>query len=228
METAAALIRERGDAGFSMTQLALAAGVSPATPYNLLGSKSGVLRLVVAEDFKRFAARLDGPGGEGPLARLLRAIDQVVSHYEADRPFHRGLFRAAFSADAAEVRDMMSLEGRLLWQGLVEAAVAAGDLAATVRPRPLTAVLIRAIGAAARTWLAEGWPRERFALEMSLSTRLVLASVASSPGRDILAGEIAAAQAAISDIAGGEPPIDHPARERRARGVGPHPRPRGG
>ena len=39
---AQALIRERGDAGFSMAQLAERAGVSPATPYNLVGSKAAL------------------------------------------------------------------------------------------------------------------------------------------------------------------------------------------
>jgi AcrR family transcriptional regulator len=205
VETAQALIRERGDAGFSMAQLASAAGVSAATPYNLLGSKAGILRLVVAEDFQRFTARLGDAGGGSALARLLHAADRVVGHYEADRPFHRGLLRAAFSADAAEVRDMMSLEGRSLWRGLVEAAVASGELAATVRPGPLAAVLIRAIGAAAQTWLAEGWAGDRFALDMSLSVRLVLASVAVAR-REALATEIADAQAAIAVLTGDPPP----------------------
>lgn len=39
VDAAHALIRETGGTGFSMVQLAEKAGVSPATPYNLLGSK---------------------------------------------------------------------------------------------------------------------------------------------------------------------------------------------
>ena len=48
VEAAASLIRDNGGAGFSMLQLAERAGVSQATPYNLLGSKSELLRLIVA------------------------------------------------------------------------------------------------------------------------------------------------------------------------------------
>ena len=197
VQAAEALIRERGDAGFSMAELAARAGTSLATPYNLLGPKAEILRLVVREDFKRFTDRLAGLGPAGPLEHLLRAADLVVAHYEADRPFHRGLFRAAFSADVAEVRDMMSLEGRALWRGWVEAALTAGDLADWVQPGPLTVVLIRTIGSTAQTWLSEGWPRDRFELEMRHSARLILAAVVAPAHRAALIGEIASAQAAI-------------------------------
>ncbi len=202
VEVAQALIRERGDAGFSMAQLAASAGVSPATPYNLLGSKSEILRLVVRDDFARFITRLEALDDDRPLARLLQAADLVVIHYEADRRFHRGLFRAAFSADAPEVREMMSAEGRSLWRGFVQAAVDAGDLADFVRTGPLTDVLIRAIGAAAQTWLADDWPQARFALEMSLAVRLILAPVATPPLRDALVARIAAILAAIDALRG--------------------------
>ena len=58
VEAAASLIRDNGGAGFSMLQLAERAGVSQATPYNLLGSKSELLRLIVAGEFEGFVARL--------------------------------------------------------------------------------------------------------------------------------------------------------------------------
>ena len=206
LQAADALIRERGDAGFSMTELAARAGLSPATPYNLLGSKAEILRLVVRQDFKRFTDRLAGVASAGPLDHLLRAADLVVTHYEADRPFHRGLFRAAFSADVAEVRDMMSLEGQALWRGWVDAAQAAGDLADWVRPGPLTVVLIRTIGSTAQTWLSEGWPRERFELEMRHSARLILAGVVAPAHRPAVTAGIASAQAAIAGLLGERPP----------------------
>lgn len=198
LEAAQALIRERGDAGFSMAQLAAHAGVSAATPYNLLGSKSEILRLVVRDDFDRFTGRLKRLRGDSPLARLLGAADLVVTHYEADRTFHRGLYRAAFTADAPKVRDATAREGRALWQGFVEAAVQKGELLDFVQPAPLTGALIRAIGSVAQSWLAERWPRKRFALEMAVSVRLTLASVASPLLRDAMTAEIAEAMEKIA------------------------------
>ena len=49
VDAAASLVRVDGGTGFSMLQLAGRAGVSPATPYNLIGSKSELLRLLVAD-----------------------------------------------------------------------------------------------------------------------------------------------------------------------------------
>jgi hypothetical protein len=162
---------------------------------------------VVHEDFRRFTARLEGLRPESPLVHLLRAADLVVSHYEADRLFHRGLFRAAFSADAGDVRDMMSLEGRALWRGWVDAALEAGDLAPWVRPGPLTVVLIRTIGSTAQTWLSENWSPERFGLEMSHSVRLIIGSVAAPPHDRRLRTDIALLQAAIDGRRDDAPPV---------------------
>ena len=98
----------------------------------------------------------------------------------------------------------MSLEGRALWLGWVEAALGAGDLAGWVLPVPLTVVLIRTIGSTAQTWLSEGWSKERFELEMRHSVRLILASVATPAQRAMMAVEIASAQAMIAALTGTE------------------------
>ena len=204
VEAAQALIRERGDAGFSMALLAERAGVSAATPYNLLGSKSELLRLVVRQDIARFVRELDGHGGDTPLATLLVAVDRLVDHYEADRAFHTALFRAAFSAP--EVRGVLSVESWTWWKTLVQAAAASGELAGVVRPALLTDALLRMMGSVVQTWLAEGWPRDRFALEMSVSVRLVLAAA-----RDAMIRDIAALQTAIDAVLAARDPSGQPA-----------------
>lgn len=196
---AQALIREKGDAGFAMTELATRAGVSPATPYNLVGSKADLLRLVVDDEFDRFTRKLDGVRHESPLRNLLDATALVVTHYESDRQFYRGLYRSAFSLDATEVRDLMAAKGQTLWRGLVQAAIDAGEIGSGAQVAPLTDVLLRVISVTAQAWLAEGWGEDRFALEMSNSVRLVLSSVASAPLRTAMIAEIAACQAALAE-----------------------------
>ncbi len=203
IEAAQALIRERGDAGFSMALLAERAGVSPATPYNLLGSKSEILRHVVRDDIARFVRELEAQVGDTPLASLLIAADRLVSHYEGDRQLHIGLFRAAFGTEAPEVRGVLSAESWAWWKTLVEAAVDSGELADFVGPRQLTDALLRMMGAVVQTWLTAGWPLDRFALEMSLSVRLVLASVSISPIREAMIAEMATFQTAIDALSNG-------------------------
>jgi AcrR family transcriptional regulator len=200
VEAAQALIRERGDAGFAMTELAARAGVSPATPYNLVGSKADLLRLVVGDEFESFSRRMDGVSHDSPLGALLDATALVVTHYEADRQFYRGLYGSVFAIDATDMRGMMAAEGQNLWCRFVQAAVDAGEIEAFVAVLPLTHVLLRAIGATAQAWLAENWDEDRFALEMAQTARLVLASVVSAPLRARLVSELAAAQARLLEI----------------------------
>ena len=176
VDSAHALIRESG-AGFSMLQLAEHAGVSPATPYNLLGSKTEVLHHVIRDEFARFSQRLARQAqAERPLDRLLQATDLVVTHYADEPAFYRGLYRAALGT---EVRGMMSDLGQTLWCQLVSQAVAAGDLSPRIPAAELTAVLLRAMAGTTQAWLAEDWPTDRFAAEMTRATRLLLLGLVS-------------------------------------------------
>jgi AcrR family transcriptional regulator len=197
VDAACALIRERGDAGFSMKELALRAGVSPATPYNLVGGRADVLRLVVRDEFERFGRKLAAQSGETPLRRLVSATALVVTHYEEDRAFYRGLFHAAFGSASPEVRTLMTREGRTLWRALVRAAIEAGEISDAMQEGPLTDVLLRAIAGAAQAWLAEDWSASRFRLEMTSAAGLVLAAAAAPALREALLAEVAACQAAI-------------------------------
>lgn len=195
------LIREGGDAGFSMGLLASRAGVSPATPYNLLGPKPEVLRLVVAQEFEGFAAKLAGDPEATPLAALLDATALVVEHYDADRAFYRGLFHATLGQGPSETRDLMMREGRMLWRGMVEAAVVSGELAPTTRVEPLTDHLLRTISIITLTWLTEDWPADRFALEMAYAITLPVAALASDATRPMLTERLAKLQRVLAEAA---------------------------
>jgi len=175
---AQSLLRDRGDAGFSMTELAVRAGVSPATPYNLVGSKAQILRLVVKEEFRSFIDKLSGLGGLTPLQGLLDATALVVSHYEADRAFYRALYQMTYSSDAPDMHEQMLSEARALWTGLVRAAVASGELGPITRVDPFTDVLLRTMTSVTLGWLSEDWSHARFEAEMALSVRLIAAALA--------------------------------------------------
>ena len=186
VDSAHALIRESG-AGFSMLQLAEHAGVSPATPYNLLGSKTEVLRLVIRDESKRFIQRLaEQPPAARPLDRLLQAVDLVVVQYADEPAFYRGLYRAAIGT---EVRSMMRSENQALWCDKIAEAMAAGELSSAISDTDLTAVLLRAMASTTQAWLADEWTTERFADEMTRATRLLLLGLVSAPERKrLLAG----------------------------------------
>lgn len=56
LDTARKLIGRRDVSGFSMAELAEHAGVSPATPYNLVGSKPEILNALIRFEVKDFAS----------------------------------------------------------------------------------------------------------------------------------------------------------------------------
>lgn len=211
VEAAQALIREHGDAGFAMTELAARANVSAATPYNLVGSKSDILMVLVAAEHETFESKLLAVRHETPLGVLLDATAMVVEHYESDRRFYTGLYRAALGVEGTEIHGLMKNAGRALWGVLVEGAVESGELQGSVRVGPVTDVLLRAIAGATLAWLADGWDRERFALEMALSVRLVIGALASPPVQARLArdcSELQARIAAMDDVVAISPAAD--------------------
>ncbi len=180
-----------------MAELARRAGVSPATPYNLVGTKAGVLRLVVEEEYRGFIAKLPEGPPEGPLSALLGATALVVTHYEADRQFYRTLYHLIYSSDLPNVAENMLAMGRTFWRRFVRAAIEAKELSDTVAVEPFTDNLLRAISSVTLAWLAEDWPHARFEREMSLAIRLIVASVARPDLQETLRAEIAACHQAL-------------------------------
>lgn len=197
VDAACALIRENGDAGFSMAQLAERAGVSPATPYNLVGGKSELLHLVVLKEFEMFSVKLGGLPGDDPLRRLLAAVDLVAEHYGEDPGFYRGLFYALGSA-AAEIRNYMVSEGQGLWTGMVSAAITSGQIGARTDAALLTDVFLRVIRITAETWFIENWSIARLALEIGYASRLLLAGMVTESGRGAILEELDRMQSALA------------------------------
>lgn len=190
VDIAQQLIREGGNAGFSMGQLAQRAGVSPATPYNLVGPKREILRRVVFDEFDRFSAKLVAHGLEHDLAGLLGAVDLIVDHYEGDRDFYAGLFAEIYREDGADVRETMLSEGRKLWIGIVQGAIDKGDLRSSTLAAPLTENFLRNLAITTMVWSSDGWTHARFTLEMRHMVRLLVTSALAAEKRDRMIDEI--------------------------------------
>jgi AcrR family transcriptional regulator len=91
LEAARKLIEQYGPAGFSLTEAARLAGVSPAAPYRHFRDRDALLAEVARSGFERFAARLDMAWNNGvptPLsafenlgrAYLIFARDEPASY----------------------------------------------------------------------------------------------------------------------------------------------------
>jgi AcrR family transcriptional regulator len=82
LEAARKLIEQYGPAGFSLTEAARLAGVSPAAPYRHFKDREALLAEVARNGFERFAARLDIAWNNG-IPTPLSAFENVGRAYLA-------------------------------------------------------------------------------------------------------------------------------------------------
>jgi AcrR family transcriptional regulator len=82
LEAARKLIEQYGPAGFSLTEAARLAGVSPAAPYRHFRDRDALLAEVARSGFERFAARLDMAWNNG-VPTPLSAFENLGKAYLA-------------------------------------------------------------------------------------------------------------------------------------------------
>lgn len=80
LEAARKLIEQYGPAGFSLTEAARLAGVSPAAPYRHFRDRDALLAEVARNGFERFAARLDMAWNNG-VPTPLSAFEKLGRAY---------------------------------------------------------------------------------------------------------------------------------------------------
>lgn len=82
LEAARKLIEQYGPAGFSLTEAARLAGVSPAAPYRHFRDREALIAEVARNGFERFAARLDMAWNNG-IPTPLSAFENLGRAYLA-------------------------------------------------------------------------------------------------------------------------------------------------
>lgn len=186
IQAARDLLRETGAADLSMRALALRAGVSQATPYNLFGSKRALL-VSVLEDIRDFGKFFAGSAGLPPLERILHAAALAVGYYERDPDFYRVLWRTILGSDAPDDRSAIFNPKRdAFWLQLLQDAADTGHL----RPGIGAPALLHALDAAFRgtmlDWVIGELPTADLQRRIGLAYVLVLRGAASVSGLGLL------------------------------------------
>ena len=99
------IIRSDGAARLTMRRLAEEAQVALRSPYNLYGSKTGLLialldrvNAVLFQDFR-------SDGADWVLNEMIHTLDKTQKFYEADEEYHRGIFWEIMISDHPEARE---------------------------------------------------------------------------------------------------------------------------
>lgn len=189
LDAARQIITELGDAGLTMRALAAHAGVSPATPYNLFGSKQAVLQAVYDEDQEEFYRDFEVRASKEPLTRLFDLIDMSIAHWLRTPEFHKALLAILYRSAVIAVQSGVN-PPRLTYvfvQELVDEAVAAGVLRPDTPVAIVTATLARIFRSAGQEWIDGVLTLEQARNDLGRSFALVLAGQVTPTWKEPLA-----------------------------------------
>lgn len=173
LDAAERLIRRSGAVEFSMRELAKEAGVSPATPFNLLGSKGEILSALVERSFASPEVDLQGD----PIDLIFQACAWVADRYAADDDYFRALLLAAGTASGPEEKGIQQ------WELALRYAQEAGRLLPLRETRLLAEALeMQFIGILA-LWARRDLPSSRLSAQYRHAVALLLLGVATEAGR---------------------------------------------
>lgn len=99
------MIAERGLAGFALSELARAAGVSGAAPYRHFRDRTAVIAEVARRGFEQLAADLEAARQAGrvdPIAALERCAQAHLAFAGREPPVYAAMFEASFPAGEHE------------------------------------------------------------------------------------------------------------------------------
>jgi AcrR family transcriptional regulator len=188
LDAARAIIITLGDTGLNMRAMAARAGVSPATPYNLFGSKQAVLQAVYDEDQEEFYRDFEAQASNEPLARLFDLIDLSFGHWQRTPEFHKALLAILYrSASAAQSGEGPPRLTYVYVNRLVDEAVAAGVLRPETPVAIVTATLARIFRSAGQEWIDGALTLEQGRDDLGRSFALVLAGLVTPGWKDKLA-----------------------------------------
>lgn len=184
LQAARALISRSGAADLKMREVAIAAGVSIATPYNLFGSKNGIIQAIYDEETEKFNQFLDERGSSDPLSRIFDVVDLVFEYYARAPDFYKKIVNLLYRDPRSDFVVRASKPQIAYVQDLLAAAVVAGDLRAETPVRLIGSVFTRAFISVCQEWLDGFMPLAEARNELGATVPLLLGSFVTARARE--------------------------------------------
>jgi AcrR family transcriptional regulator len=190
------LISEREDGNFSMQELATRAGLSLATPYNLMGSKAAILQEVYRAETEGFRRSYHFKHPKAPVERLMSTAENIVAVFARSPRFYRNLSRNLPTLEPGKMRTLIVPMTYSLFQPLVEELFAEGFIASEhVSPIAVTTHLQRYFESTFQHWAVLGWSEDDFRRELRAGFALTFLGLFHGAAGKALLIELAAYQA---------------------------------
>ena len=181
LDAARSLIRSTGGTQFSMQRLADESGVSLVTPYNLFGSKSGVLYALLNDSLERLDQVTESRRSSKSVDGVIDLAGIAAAVYSRDASFYRPLMQYLVGVRDLEHRPRLFEQSLVRWKRTVDAAVRGGLLPESVNEGFLARQLLITFIGCVELWIHEELDDAAFRVQSLYgSTLLVLAN--ATPG----------------------------------------------
>lgn len=177
LDAARKLIRATGGTDFSMRRLAEEANVSLVTPYNLFGSKSGVLYSLLNDSLEWLDQFAESKPSAKPVDAVLELAGIATDIYARDASFYRPLLQFLLGVRDLEHRSRLFEQSLVRWKRAIDATIEGGLLPDRVEKTLLARQLMIAFIGTVELWIHEELDDDAFrAQSLYGSTLLVLAN----------------------------------------------------
>jgi AcrR family transcriptional regulator len=155
LDAARRLIRRSAGTGFSMRALAEESQVSLATPYNLFGSKGGVLYALLNASLDKVDHATHTYRSTDPIERVLEVAGVAADVYARDPAFYQPLMQFLLGVRELAHRPRFIARSLALWSRTVQAAVRHRLVSADVAAGPLARQLMINFAGVLELWIHE-------------------------------------------------------------------------
>lgn len=186
LDAAATLIRKTGGTDFSMLVLAGAADVSPATPYNLLRSKSGLLYALLNRSLDEIERDGLSFSSENPIERVIEAADIAAGRFTRDPNFLRPLYRFLLGVPDPVHRPRFMQRSLEFWMAALEAARQGGLFSSEVDRDELARELVIHFVGVLDLWVHQEIDEPAFHAQILYGSMLLLTTIVPEKEREWL------------------------------------------
>jgi AcrR family transcriptional regulator len=190
IRAARALITERDGANFSMQELATRAGLSLATPYNLLGSKAAILHEVFRTESQGFRDNYKVVNSQTPPKRIVALVDHILSVFAHKPQFYRNLSRNLRALDSDQMRQSIQPLADAMFRPFVEQLIAEDAIVVAVSADTITTHLLRIFESTFLHWAAYDWDERIFRDQLRAGFALAFLGLFDEKNRDALLAEL--------------------------------------
>lgn len=188
LDAAESLIRQSAGTDFLMTTLAETAGFSQATPYNLFGSKAGILFALLNRSVDGIFrdADLDNNRDADPFEAVLQAARVASGVFSADPGFYRPLYRFLLGVVDSGHRPAFLDRALGYWKRALAGVSAAGLFSAELtRDEMARGIVIYFLGAL-DLWVQDELDDDEFHAQIQYGVAMLLLGIADDASRPAL------------------------------------------